>query len=349
MKKTKILIYVLMFYIAVTAFSNNGVNYSEIKDKTWEVLKKNYSKPKVSDITKKFEHEKIELQDEKLHYIFPENEIWAYKKFNKETLYKITLIRGFPCIFINDELIFPSVDALTIGANSFVGIVFKDDYGNLMTTTHGYYLELFSNTEKKTKTLIKTTSEDYKTALQRESRLINVINELIYIANWDNESVFGPSEYASLILYKLNLLKGEVEIFDSYEYGIITMGIDIVEGYYPFYDISEDKRFIYIPAWDYSFYTKYDKNNKPTYYKNKFTIGESFKRESVEMHGGLYAYDWWENRLFKLAEGNVVAVTNNTEDGYVYFQVQEWVNGKRSYEYYRMKNPEEMLRNYQCE
>ncbi|MGQ9723682.1 MAG: hypothetical protein ACUVXA_20470, partial [Candidatus Jordarchaeum sp.] len=107
----------------------------------------------------------------------------------------------------------------------------------------------------------------------------------------------------------------------------------LVEGYYPFYDISEDKRFVYIPA-------RCDK---------EYTDPDAFKRESVEMHGGLYAYDWWENRLFKLAGGNVVAVTNNTEDGYVYFQVQEWVNGKRKYEYYRMKNPEEMLRNCQCE
>jgi len=118
-----------------------------------------------------------------------------------------------------------------------------------------------------------------------------------------------------------------VEIFDSYDYGIVSNGVDEVEGFFPVYDISHDQRYVYIPA-----------RGDREYIRNKL-----FNREKMKMSGGLYVFDWWQNKIYKLFEGNVVDVTNNTEDGYVYIKTMKYENNHHIYEYFRFKNPEEIL------
>lgn len=158
--------------------------------------------------------------------------------------------------------------------------------------------------------------------------MINLQNECLFTIGWVNEGRMYP-DYAYMKIYRYNLLKKEVSIFDSYTLGILVPPIDEIEGYYPVYDISMDKRFVYIPAWA----------------KEGYTNPEFSRRETVKINGGLYVYDWEKEKVYKLAEGNVTAVTNNTDDGYVYYRTTSYENKKRTHEYYRFKNPEEMLRN----
>jgi len=149
------------------------------------------------------------------------------------------------------------------------------------------------------------------------------------MVGWINEDVYWVPDYSYLKIYKYNLKKKEVEIFDTYEYGIISNGVYEVGSYYPTYDISKDKRFLYIPARSDTEYTNED----------------FFYRKAVKTNGGLYIYDWWENKLYKLLEGNVTDVTNNTDDGYVYVQFMRIEDKQIIYDYYRFKNPEDIIRN----
>ncbi len=177
-------------------------------------------------------------------------------------------------------MIFPSVDALSIGDDKYLGVVFKDEFGNMVTTGSGYALQIYNKMNRSIDLLLEIDSNNNKNDYLR---LLNAIDEIVYIASWVNEEDFGVPEYAFFKLYKYNLQKSVVEIFDSYDLGIIMNGVDEVEKYFPTYDISKDKKFFYIPA----------RNDI------EYTNAETFKRDKVKFNGALYVYDWWENKLFK--------------------------------------------------
>jgi len=86
--------------------------------------------------------------------------------------------------------------------------------------------------------------------------------------------------------------------------------------------------------------------------------------KGVVSEGGVYIFDWWEEKFYKVFEpmpvndfkklavqkmkpdGAIyyeidVKVVNNTDDGYVYAM---WAGTNEDFQYVRFKNPEEMLK-----
>ena len=303
---------------------NHKIDYSEIEKKEWNNLKKIKIDTEIRNISKKIRSEEIKNKNISVKKLFPETEIWVLKKYDITNLYETKLVNGFPCIYTGNEMIFPSVNALSLSNNKYIGIVFNDYYKNIITVGSTYSIYVYKQKEKRLKIILwmKGENNEYYT-----SRLLEAKNVLLFIASWVNENIHGVPEYSYIKLYKYNLLKKEVEIFDSYDYGIVSNGVDEVEGFFPVYDISHDQRYVYIPA-----------RGDREYIRNKL-----FNREKMKMSGGLYVFDWWQNKIYKLFEGNVVAVTNNTEDGFVYIKTMKYENNHRINEYFRFKNPEEML------
>jgi len=86
--------------------------------------------------------------------------------------------------------------------------------------------------------------------------------------------------------------------------------------------------------------------------------------EGAISEGGVYIFDWWEEKFYKVYEpmpvndfkelsvqkmkpdGSIyyeidVKVVNNTDDGYVYAM---WAGTNEDFQYVRFKNPEEMFK-----
>lgn len=119
-----------------------------------------------------------------------------------------------------------------------------------------------------------------------------------------------------------------------------------IDTHYLNYDLSKDRRYIYM-SFMYR-YSGYD--------------GE----EGAISEGGVYIFDWWEEKFYKVYEpmpvndfkelsvqkmkpdGSIyyeidVKVVNNTDDGYVYAM---WAGTNEDFQYVRFKNPEEMFKQY---
>ena len=321
--RTKLIALILLIFILIAFNNANSIDYSKISFTDWKTIKKVNIKLNIIDFKKKIDLEKV-CQELLSDEIFSIDESNVIKKYKENCLFRVKEEDDLENIYISDILVFFGVRPFYI-ENGSVGLapIFKDKYDNLLTLSLIFFMVNTKNSVLKE--IIEIEHNDK--SLFSTFRLINVRKEQIFNIGWVNENIHGVPEYSYIKLYKYNLLKKEVEIFDSYDYGIVSNGVDEVEGFFPVYDISHDQRYVYIPA-----------RGDREYIRNKL-----FNREKMKMSGGLYVFDWWQNKIYKLFEGNVVDVTNNTEDGYVYIKTMKYENNHHIYEYFRFKNPEEIL------
>ncbi|HQM89600.1 MAG TPA: hypothetical protein PLI56_05645 [Exilispira sp.] len=145
-----------------------------------------------------------------------------------------------------------------------------------------------------------------------------------------NDDQAPRADYCYYILHRVNLKTLEDEYIDFSDYGIYQSALGVVDGFMPIYDISLNKRYFY-------FYGDSDKE----WLEMAFNDFSKF-------NDGLYVYDWWENKLYKV--GNIkcndpVMITNNIDDGNIYIRSRNR-NSKDGFDFYRTKNFESLLDEY---
>ena len=334
MRGKAIILFIFLTCILFMGFSfDKGFNYSRVEKLKWEDLDKTHLEPKIIDLTKKIRSKEVSKEFVEKKELFPFSERWLVKKYDENSLFNTKIDEyGNKSFYLNGKMVFVNVRSFFLDNDNYIGNIFNDKYNNLLALTT-LSIDRYSQNNPKPIEVVELERVKYNnksSLLCDDHRLLDIKGELLFIAGWENEYRVVPM-YAYTKLYKFDLKKKQVEVFDSYPYGIFIYGFDVFEGYSPNYDISKDRRYFYIPGVQDHEYSN---------------IAYIFDRENVKVQGGLYVYDWWENRLYKLVDGTVSDVTNNTDDGYVYYKVRIYDKKKREAKewYYRFKNPEEMLK-----
>lgn len=325
MKTTLLILFFIINPLKISrSFVNEGFDYSSLECLEWKKIMKHNIIIEVKDISYIL-YKEIVSNMTMITEIFTENEKWIVKKYDKNNLIEPTIDEdGIPGVFLNGEIIVPSIDVFSIEKDKYIALIY-DIKKRWLIVSAKIQLYIYDYITNQRKSLVEYSN--YLQPYSRTTRMIKLENEYLYTIGWINGGWRYP-DFAYMKIYRYNLIKKEVAIFDSYTLGILVPPIDEIEGFYPMYDISMDKRFVYIPAL----------------HKDGYTDPEAFRREKVKINGGLYVYDWETDRIFKLADGSVSAVTNNTDDGYVYYRTETYVNKKIKYDYFRFKNPEDLLK-----
>ncbi len=329
--------------LLISFIFHNNIDYSKIKYSKFDEYKKKNIPFRFINCYEKIKNEKF---DDKYFIKIktpPDDEGWLLQKYSKNNLYNGTG-KYNEKLYIGDKEIFTWADGFIIGENNNTINIFKDKFGNILALTHVYIIKAYNpNLEKRSDLLdleIKLHSPDDIDIY----RLLDVKGEWLLVLGIYHDSSYEEvgNLHNHFKIYKYNLKTKEVRILDSRDYNL-TMYIDT---YYLNYDLSKDRRYIYM-SFMYG-YSGYD--------GEKETVSE----------GGVYIFDWWEERLYKIFEpmpvnyfkkiarqkmkpdGSIyyeidVKVVNNTDDGYVYAM---WAGTNEDYQYVRFKNPEEMLKKH---
>lgn len=312
--KNKI-IAMLIVSLGFLGFTFDGdIDYSKYKAIEWSELKQIKVKTNIIDISGRIKLEEVVEGFIKEKNIFSMYEGCVVKKYSKEK-FEGNLV-------IDSKKVIDDIDGFRVGRREYVGIRFADKYDNLVYFISPYIVVYDAKTNEDYP-MFSVTNDIFK---YESERFIDVKGEWVFVVAWQGE-LFTDKDSSKLDIMKFNIKTKTAEIFDSYDYGIFS------QPYVEFhsYDISKDRRYIYIAGIDHV------KEYMPEDYYN---------REEVKIEKGLYAYDWWENRLFKLVDRGINAVVNNTDDGYVYIRVGDYYDKKWHEGYYRFKNPEELLKKY---
>jgi len=347
MKLFKILICLVFIFMILIAFKyNNEFDYSKVRHLKFEDCSKIKIKVRIKNAS-----QVIVIEKENPKYAFNKNfsgdDRSLLKKYGGANLFKTRLDQEFLTndIYIDNKMVFAVSGNLLVEADGIekeTGVVFEDNDKNLIALTNNYGIDIYNPYLKKRSNLldleIKLHSPDDITIY----RLLDAKGEwLLVLGIYHDYSYQEVDElHNHFKIYKYNLKTKEVRIWDSRDYNL-TMYIDT---YYLNYDLSKDRRYIYM-SFMYG-YNGYD--------------GEKDKISE----GGVYVFDWWEERLYKIFEpmpinnfkklamqkiksdGSIyyeidVKVVNNTDDGYVYAM---WAGTNEDFQYIRFKNPEDMLK-----
>lgn len=310
--KIKIAVILVISLVLFSFTFDRNIDYSQYKEIERSDLKQIDVEPKVINLVGKIRLEEVTSEFIKDNNIFPFYEGWVVKKYGIEKFEGDLVIDGKRTI--------DDIDGFQVGRKEYVGIRFTDEYGNLVYFISPFVV-VYDNDKNRDYPLLDITDNVFK---YETDRLIDVKGEWIFVVAWQKE-IFDAGT-SNIDLLKFNIKEKTVEIFDAYDYGIFCW--PFVEDHQ--YDISNDRRYIYMVGIDYRSFE---------------TMPEGYyKREEVKINKGLYVYDWWENKLFRLVDEGIKFVVNNTEDGYVYIKKHEYYDKKWHDSYHRLKNPEELLK-----
>ncbi|MFW6139651.1 MAG: hypothetical protein ACOC7U_10845, partial [Spirochaetota bacterium] len=228
------------------------------------------------------------------------------------------------------------------------GIIFKDEYNNLLTLIYDCGIVAYNLNNKKLEALLILDINQNSPEYINTYRLLDVKGEWLLVLGIYHNNVYNEFEYIHnhFRIYKYNIQTKQVRIWDSRDHGLTMFIYD----YYNNYDISRDRRYIYM-SFQYG-YNGYDSQDTVSY-------------------GGVYVFDWWEEKLYKIyqpmsdrefdeiSEKHTrpnkdnfyeidVKVVNNTDDGYVYALWEKIeVTDEKFKNCYRFKNPEPILNNFE--
>jgi len=333
MKKLTLLIILILFSVIIfmSIDFDENINYANIATVKFSDLKKEVIKPDLIDISDKIKLEKVELSEKQVKYIFQRDVFnWVLKKYdNVITEKNMGIFRVFK-------------DNKTTHSN----ILFNDKFGNKILKGGVVFSILEKN--KKEKPLLYFGDPD---AFEKHNFLFYDYNEKdnTYTLLEDKYKVWDLftfpdypidvkgqwfvvisfyqcnmtyDDYNAYFMIKIiNIQTKEMKILWSKNYDILQFMQTLENIYGPRYDVSKNKRYIYLTG---------------TY--EPFSYGRVF-------NPGGYVYDWWNNRFFMIYKKNetnlkheVFQITNNIEDGYIYFEVRTWQKKEKSWEYSYEKN-----------
>jgi hypothetical protein len=348
----KIIIFVIMISLFIFSFDyDKNFNYDSIKNFLgieYDELKKIKLNADIIDLTKEIKWDKISLSKKMQNTIFPienkrENyrgswcsDYWKLRKYDKDQileLYEKEFSR-WPGLDLGEHSLFPDLkDYLRggytiycMGGKIYTVCFNKSDNEKLMYV--GYKLAIIDIVNK-------TVKKYLFNALSHEGPIINILGEYVFYMEIIIDDQAPRADYCCYILHRVNLKTLEDEYIDFSDYGIYQSALGVVDGFMPIYDISLNKRYFY-------FYGESDKQGLKIAF-NDFS----------KFNDGLYVYDWWENKLYKV--GNIkcndpVMITNNIDDGYIYLRIITNPNTPNAnnykYDFYRTKNFESLLDEY---
>ncbi|HQJ40636.1 MAG TPA: hypothetical protein PK449_03665 [Exilispira sp.] len=343
----KIIIFVIMISLFIFSFDyDKNINYDNYKWIEYKDLKRTKLSLNIIDLTSKIKWEKISLSKKMQNTIFPIennqenynglwcNDYWKLRKYDKDQileLYKIDcchfclfsdnnkdLIGDYSEYYSNDKIY-----TVCFNKSDSEKLIYKDFHLRIIDiinkTIKGYLCNFFN----------------YKNPDETEiiSPIVNILGEYVFYIEIFGDNDCFRNTYCFYILHRINLKTLEDEYIDFSDYGIYQAAMGVVDGFLPIYDISLNKRYFY-------FYGESDKESLKYHYNNFNNFND-----------GLYVYDWWENRLYKV--GNIkcdlVMITNNIDDGYVYIRTRLGKDSKTKnyqYDFYRTKNFESLLDEY---
>ncbi len=337
MNKTFFIFLLILFIFSFTY--DNNFDFNNRKNTNYEKIKKVKLDSKIIDLTEKIKWTKINLNLDQKKIIFPFNEnyelnnlwcddSWKLKKYDKKQIIKLATIDGEE-YQINDKFYALEIPKYFINDESYT-IVFNSNNDGIIFD--GSKIFTYDKISGKLKFILLDfyDSKNKKNIIFGET-LINVLGQYLFILEkkYDNEDI--RHEYCYYILHRINMKTLEDEYIDFSDYGIYQAAMGVVDGFLPIYDISLNKRYFY-------FYGESDKESLKYHYNNFNNFND-----------GLYVYDWWENRLYKVGNirCNLVMITNNIDDGYVYIRSIKDLNAKNyEYDFYRTKNFESLLDEY---
>jgi len=345
----KIIIFAIMISLFIFSFDyDKNFNYDSIKRLEYDELKKIKLNPDIIDLTKEIKWDKISLSKKMQNTIFPiennrENyggswcsDYWKLRKYDKNQileLYEKEFSR-WPGLHFGDHSLFPglkddlgrSYSIYCMGGKIFTICFNKSDNEKLMYVDYELAIIDIVN---------KTLKKYLFFALPHAGPIINILGEYVFYMEIIIDDQAPRADYCYYILHRVNLKTLEDEYIDFSDYGIYQSALGVVDGFMPIYDISLNKRYFY-------FYGESDKQGLKIAF-NDFS----------KFNDGLYVYDWWENKLYKV--GNIkcnhhVMITNNIDDGYIYLRIITNPNTPNAnnykYDFYRTKNFESLLDEY---
>jgi len=340
----KIIIFAIMISLFIFSFDyDKNFNYDSIKRLEYDELKKIKLNPDIIDLTKEIKWDKISLSKKMQNTIFPiennrENyggswcsDYWKLRKYDKNQileLYEKEFSR-WPGLHFGDHSLFPglkddlgrSYSIYCMGGKIFTICFNKSDNEKLMYVDYELAIIDIVN---------KTLKKYLFFALPHAGPIINILGEYVFYMEIIIDDQAPRADYCYYILHRVNLKTLEDEYIDFSDYGIYLSALGVVDGFMPIYDISLNKRYFY-------FYGDSDKE----WLEMAFNDFSKF-------NDGLYVYDWWENKLYKV--GNIkcndpVMITNNIDDGNIYIRSRNR-NSKDGFDFYRTKNFESLLDEY---
>lgn len=347
-----------MVFVAIDYDEN--INYAKIKPVKFEELQKELIKPKLIDISKKIKLEKVELSKSQIEYIFIRDHFnWLLKKYDDVKSIERTGI-------------FEIYDEKEKNVH-FTNIFFSDKYGNKIfmdgrafcfypdikkellqvsdpeSFEKRHVIEMYYkyNEKSNTYTLLEDKFNPWDLFTYPDYP-IDVKGEWFVVINFISCDM-AEDDYDSYFTIRIiNIKTKQLKLLWSKNYDILHFDTakyrrDEIVGPV-WYDVSKNKRYIYLTG---------------TYVPNFY--GRVY-------NPGAYVYDWWNNRFYKIYNRQekdlveeVFQVTNNTEDGYIYFEVRRWWKeagkgwkyglDKENVTYYRIKAEEleKFLDNYKGE
>jgi hypothetical protein len=331
----KIIIFVIMISLFIFSFDyDKNINYDNYKWIEYKDLKRTKLSLDIIDLTSKIKWEKISLSKKMQNTIFPIennqenynglwcNDYWKLRKYDKDQILELYKIDSFQfCLFSdnNEDLI---GDYSEYYSNDKIYTVCFNKSDSEKLIYKDFHLRIIDIINKNTKWYL---------LYECKEPIVNILGEYVFYIEIITDGQPIRADYCYYILHRINLKTLEDEYIDFSDYGIYQAAMGVVDGFLPIYDISLNKRYFY-------FYGESDKESLKYHYNNFNNFND-----------GLYVYDWWENRLYKVGNirCNLVMITNNIDDGYVYIRSIKDLNAKNyEYDFYRTKNFESLLDEY---